>query len=271
MTMASSDEVDDRVALVTGAAGDIGRACAVRLAGTGATVVAADLPRSATALAETVARCRDRSDASHAAETFDVTAADEVEEALARVLQQHGTPNVLVNCAGYQGLFRPAQSYPAADAALVMAVNVTGLMDITRVVASAMIAAGVPGSVVNLASHAGVGGPPNMPAYAASKGAVIGYTKAAARDLAPHGIRVNAVSPAFIGPGGMWDRQVRLQAGTPSQYYDDDPAAVAREMVAQVPMRRLGSPEEVAATVAWLASDDSSYITGENILVTGGI
>lgn len=269
--MASSTDGVGRIALVTGAAGDIGRACAVRLAAAGASVVAADLPRAAAALDETVALCRDLSDAPHTVMAFDLTATDEVDESLTRILAEVGTPQILINCAGYQGVFEPAQSYPAADTARVMAVNVTGLMDLTRAVASAMIDAELTGAVVNLASHAGVGGPPNMPAYAASKGAVIGYTKAAARDLAPHGIRVNAVSPAFIGPGEMWDRQVELQAGTRSQYYDDDPAIVAEQMIGQVPLRRLGSPEEVAATVAWLASDDSSYVSGENILVTGGI
>lgn len=261
----------DRPVLVTGAAGDIGRACAIRLAATGAAVVAADLPRVAAALHETVAACRGTSDAAHTAVTFDLTVASEVEDAVGRVVEDVGVPRALVNCAGYQGLFEPAQSYPAADTALVLAVNVTGLMDLTRAVTAAMIGAGVTGTVVNLASHAGIGGPPNMPAYAASKGAVIGFTKAAARDLAPHGIRVNAVSPAFIGPGEMWDRQVELQARAPGQDYGDDPSVVAQQMLDQVPLRRLGSPEEVAATVAWLASDDSSYVTGENVLVTGGI
>lgn len=262
---------DGRIALVTGAAGDLGRACATRLASAGAVVVAADLPRTSAALDETVAACRDLSDANHTAATFDVTVTAEVDAAVTRILEHVGTPRVLVNCAGYQGLFRPAQSYPAADTARVMAVNVTGLIDVTRAVVSAMIDARVTGTVVNLASHAGVGGPPNMPAYAASKGAVIAFTKAAARDLAPHGIRINAVSPAFIGPGEMWDRQVELQARAPSQYYGDDPATVTREMIGQVPLRRLGTPAEVAAAVAWLASDDSGYVTGENILLTGGL
>ena len=269
--MASTTENVGRIALLTGAAGDLGRACAVRLATNGASVIAADLPRVAAALQETVALCRAASDAIHTAVAFDVTATDEVEEAVGRIIEEVGTPTILVNCAGYQGLFEPAQSYPASDTARVMAVNVTGLMDLTRAVTSMMIDAEAAGAVINLASHAGIGGPPNMPAYAASKGAVIGYTKAAARDLAPFGIRVNAVSPAFIGPGEMWDRQVDQQAGTPSQYYSNDPATVAQEMIAQVPLRRLGTLEEVAATVAWLASDDSSYITGENIGVTGGI
>ena len=88
---------------------------------------------------------------------------------------------------------------------------------------------------------AGVSGAPNMPAYSASKAAVIGLTKAAAKDLAPHGIRVNAVSPAFIGPGRMWENQVARQAEAGSQYYATDPDAVAAQMIDMVPLRRYGS------------------------------
>ena len=91
-----------------------------------------------------------------------------------------------------------------------------------------MIEHGRGGSIVNLASMAGVSGAPNMPAYSASKAAVIGLTKAAAEDLAPAGIRVNAVSPAFIGPGRMWDVQVAQQAAVASQYYESDPERLRR-------------------------------------------
>jgi NAD(P)-dependent dehydrogenase (short-subunit alcohol dehydrogenase family) len=118
---------------------------------------------------------------------------------------------------------------------------------------------------------AGVEGAANMPAYSASKGAVMSLTRAASKDLAPLRIRVNAISPAFIGPGRMWDRQVALQAQAASQYYSTDPGVVAQEMVAMVPMRRMGSVEEVAATVMWLLSDESSYLTGQNIVISGGI
>jgi NAD(P)-dependent dehydrogenase (short-subunit alcohol dehydrogenase family) len=118
---------------------------------------------------------------------------------------------------------------------------------------------------------AGVDGAPNMVAYSASKGAVVSLTLVAAKDLAPFGIRVNAVSPAFIGPGTMWDRQVALQAEAGSQYYSADPERVAGEMIAQVPMRRYGSLDEVAATVVWLLSDESSYLTAQNLHITGGL
>src|SRR5207249_7174229 len=92
----------------------------------------------------------------------------------------------------------------------------------------------------------GVSGATNMPAYTAWKAAVIGMTKAAAKDLAPHGIRVNAVSPAFVGPGRMWETQVARQAATGSQYYATEPDEAATQMIGMVPLRRYGSPHEIA-------------------------
>ena len=90
-------------------------------------------------------------------------------------------------------------------------------------------------------------------------------------DLAPHGIRVNAVSPALIGPGFMWDRQNELHAASGSPYFSPDPDAVARAKLGSVPMRRLGSVREVLDTVAFLLSDESSYTTGCNHVVAGGL
>jgi NAD(P)-dependent dehydrogenase (short-subunit alcohol dehydrogenase family) len=137
-------------------------------------------------------------------------------------------------------------------------------------VSAAMVAAGQAGAIVSSASMAGVTGAPNMSAYSASKAAVIGLTKSAARDLAPVGIRVNAVSPGFIGPGRMWDNQVAYQATAPGPHYADDPSEVARQMIRMVPLGRRGSPDEVAYVVAFLLSDEASYITGVNIEISGG-
>ena len=145
-----------------------------------------------------------------------------------------------------------------------------GTITVLEEVAGAMIRASVGGAVVNTASMAGVSGAPNMPAYSASKAAVIGLTKSAAKDLAPAGIRVNSISPAFIGPGVMWDAQVAAQAAAGSQYYDRSPEVVARQMIDMVPMRRYGSSAEVASVVAFLLSADASYVTGQNIEITGG-
>jgi NAD(P)-dependent dehydrogenase (short-subunit alcohol dehydrogenase family) len=242
--------------LVTGAAGDIGSAIAEVLARRGHRLALADHPDVAAQLDELRRRLGAES------VTFDVTD----EAAVTAAVEGLGPLGGLVNNAGYQGVFTSVERYPLDDARRVVEVNVLGAM--TVLAAAARVMTG--GAVVNIASMAGVSGAPNMPAYSASKAAVIGLTKAAAKDLAPHGIRVNAVSPAFVGPGRMWDTQVARQAAAGSQYYAADPDQVAEQMIGMVPMRRYGSVHEVASVVAFLLSADASYVTGVNVEVSGG-
>jgi NAD(P)-dependent dehydrogenase (short-subunit alcohol dehydrogenase family) len=242
--------------LVTGAAGDIGSAIAEMLGRRGYRLVLADHPDVAARLDE----LRRRLDAESV--TFDVTD----EAAVTAAVEGLGPLGGLVNNAGYQGVFTSVERYPLDDARRVVEVNVLGVMTVLAAAARVMTA----GAVVNIASMAGVSGAPNMPAYSASKAAVIGLTKAAAKDLAPRGIRVNAVSPAYIGPGRMWETQVAGQAAAGSQYYAADPDDVAEQMIGMVPMRRYGSAHEVATVVAFLLSDDASYVTGVNLEVSGG-
>ena len=236
-----------RRVLVTGAAGDIGGAVAARLEEAGCSVVLADHPSRA-----------DDVDLA-----FDVTDA----EATAAAIDGVGPLDGLVNNAGYQGVFAPIDRYPSDDARHVLEVNVLGVFNVLAAAVRVMPSGG---AIVNVASMAGVSGAPNMPAYAASKAAVIGLTKAAAKDLAPAGIRVNAVSPGFIGPGRMWETQVREQAAVGSRYFATDADAVAAQMLASVPVRRYGSVGEVASVIEFLLSDAASYITGVNIEVSGG-
>jgi NAD(P)-dependent dehydrogenase (short-subunit alcohol dehydrogenase family) len=257
------------VALVTGAGGDIGRACARALAAHGWALALAEHPNAAALLEETVRPLR-AAGATVWSCTFDVTAADRVADGVAEIVAAIGAPTALVNNAGYQGAFDRVDRYPLDDARRVLDVNVLGVLHVLSAVSAAMVAAGRGGAVVNMASMAGVTGAPNMVAYSASKAAVIGLTKSAAKDLAPVGIRVNAVSPAFIGPGKMWDGQVAAQAEAASPYYADDPETVAQQMIGMVPLRRYGSTDEVANVVAFLLSDDASYLTGVNIEVAGG-
>lgn len=293
----------DRVAFVTGAAGDIGRAVAVRLAAAGATVVATDLPRAAEGLARTETACREvvgephgdtggemlelhgcgglegelnrLSNEGRGADRILTTHVDVTDEAavdavVAEVAERVGPPDAVVTSAGVQGPFVPTPRYPIDDARTILDVNVGGTLTVVRACAAALVEARRPGAMVALASMAGVSGAPNMVAYSASKAAVLGLVRSAAKDLAPHAIRVNAVSPGFIGPGAMWDRQVRLQAEAGSQYHANTPDEVAAQMVELVPLRRYGSLEEVAAVITFLLSDDASYVTGTNTEISGG-
>ncbi len=261
---------DERpIALVTGAAGDIGRAAARRLAQQGWSLALVDHPNVFKALDETRQECAALG-APAWIDAFDVTEAAAVEHSVHACRDTVGVPTALFNNAGYQGTFARIDRYPYDDARRVIEVNVLGAFTVLSVVSAAMVDAGVPGSIVSSASMAGVIGAPNMSAYSASKAAIIGLSKSAAKDLAPAGIRVNAVSPGFIGPGRMWDNQVASQTAAPSPYYADDASEVARQMIRMVPLGRYGSTDEVARVVAFLLSDDASYLTGINIEIAGG-
>jgi len=180
----------------------------------------------------------------------------------------------LWNNAGYQGQIAPTLDYDPVDFANVMNINVTGMFIMLQAVAKKMSADGGNNrsfSIVNTASVAGLRGTPAMVAYSSSKAAVLALTVCCAKDLAPYGIRVNAVSPALIGPGYMWTRQNELHASCGSPYFSSNPEAVAEAKIASVPMKRLGTVEEVLKSVAFLFSDHSSYTTATNLVVDGGM
>jgi NAD(P)-dependent dehydrogenase (short-subunit alcohol dehydrogenase family) len=258
-----------RYALVTGAAGDLGRAICVSLAADGWSLFIADHPAQARGLEATSDDCA-AAGVAVVPVTFDVTDRDAVADSVGALAERHDTPAAVVANAGIQGEFGPVQAYDVDVARRVLDVNVIGAFNTVAVTAALMIRAETGGAIVATASMAGVNGAPNMPAYAASKAAVIGLVKAASRDLAPHGIRVNAVSPAFIGPGAMWDNQVAQQAAVGSQYFASEPEEVAQQMIEAIPLRRYGSPSEVAEVVCFLADERSSYLTGVNIEIAGG-
>ncbi|MFL5893809.1 MAG: SDR family NAD(P)-dependent oxidoreductase [Thermoleophilaceae bacterium] len=258
-----------RYALVTGAAGDLGRAACVALSEDGWSLFVTDHPSQAERLEATRNACAG-SGGDAVAAAFDVTDERAVADAIAALAERDSVPTAVVANAGIQGDFAPVQDYEVETVRRVMEVNVVGVFNVVKAAATQMIRAGGGGSIVAAASMAGVNGAPNMPAYAASKAAVIGLVKSASRDLAPHGIRVNAVSPAFIGPGAMWDNQVARQAAAGSQYFASDPDVVARQMIEAIPLRRYGSPAEVADVISFLAGDRSSYLTGVNIEIAGG-
>jgi len=207
--------------------------------------------------------------------TCDVTNADSVEKAVQSI---DSTIDMLWNNAGYQGQIKPTLDYDPADFARVMNINVTGMFIVLQCVAKRMASqkkeeggASHPFSIVNTASVAALRGTPAMVAYSSSKAAILAMTVSTAKDLAPHGIRCNAVSPALIGPGFMWTRQNELHASSGSPYFASDPEQVAKAKVGGVPMKRLGTIDEVVKSVAYLLSDDSSYTTGTNLVVDGGM
>lgn len=256
-----------QTAIITGGGGEIGLATAKRLASEGAAIALLDQDpeKLESALAQLI-------EAGATAESFicDVTDIAAVEQALSAVIERFTSIEILFNNAGYQGAFSLVHQYPTGEFDKVIQVNVIGAFHVLKVVSAHMAERGY-GRIVNTASMAGVQGPPNMAAYGASKFAVVGLTETAAKDLAPHGIRVNAISPAFIGPGFMWDRQVQLQAEAGSQYFSSDSEIVAQQMIDSVPMRRYGGVDEIPGTVSYLLSDDASYVTGINVPISGGI
>ena len=255
-----------KVAVVTGAAGNFGEACALRLAAEGASVALVDLRSSDDVRLKLVSEKPEQKFSSHVVDVRDWQAVRRVFE---DIVKFHGRVNYLANNAGYQGNFEGAESYDPEDFKKVMDINVNGMFYCLQAAAQVMKEDG--GAIVQTASMAGISAPPCMVAYASSKAAVLHMTKACAKDLSKFNIRVNSVSPAFIGPGDLWTRQIEKQANASSIYYDTDPDIVKKQMIESTPMRRYGSIDEVIGPILFLFSDDASYLTGVDIQITGGI
>lgn len=261
--------------VITGAGGNFGREGCIYFGKRGAKITALDVNKNA--LDETKAIVKKEILAVQII-TFvcNVTDPASVLAAVKGANTEFGTIDMLWNNAGYQGQIAPTLEYSLTDFANVMNINVTGMFTVLQTVAKNMAADkkssdGHKFTIVNTASVAALRGTPAMVAYASSKAAILAMTVSTAKDLAPHGIRVNAISPALIGPGFMWDRQNQLHASSGSPYFATDPDAVAKGKINGVPMKRLGSIEEVLKSVAYLLSDDSSYTTGFNLVVDGGM
>ncbi|CAE7289102.1 lvr [Symbiodinium sp. CCMP2592] len=271
---ARGNRFQDKVVIVTGAAGNFGSVCAQMAAAEGAKLALVDLAKDKLeSVAEDIKKTYSVPVRSI---VMDVTKEAEIEKMVADVKAEFGCIDCLFNNAGYQGLFAPVDTYSFEDFEKVMKINVTGVFAVLKHVSKVMVEQKA-GAIVNTASCAGLGCPTMMTGYATSKAAVLHLTKIAALDLAPSNIRVNSVSPAFIGPddGFMWKRQVDLQAkanptGAPERYYSNDSGQVAKQMLESVPLRRLGRPEEVIQAVLFLLSEESSYITGTDINISGG-
>jgi NAD(P)-dependent dehydrogenase (short-subunit alcohol dehydrogenase family) len=252
------DRFADKVAIITGAAGGIGRAAARRFASEGARVVLVDMDRAGL---DDVAREIAAKDGDVLAITADVTVSAEVERYASEATRQFGGIDFFFNNAGIEGILSPLVDYPEEIFDQVIAVNLKGVWLGMKHVAPWIKARGG-GAIVNTSSIAGLRGSQNMIAYVASKHAVIGMTRTAALELAPHGIRVNAICPSPI--------ETRMMRALERGFYPDDPESVHARLAAAAPLRRYGTPEEVAALVAFLCSADASYLTGVAYTIDGG-
>lgn len=241
------------VALVTGAASGIGRASALALAGRGCVVVVADVdPDGAAATVRGIESAGGRGEAV----VLDVVDVAAVDAAVDSIVDRWGRLDLAHNNAG---VFRSAASFVEvtdADFDRMLAVNLKGVWACMRAELRVMVAQGS-GSIVNTASAAGIIGTPRTPAYAASKHAVLGLTRSAAREYAPFGVRVNAVCPGSVDTPMVTANLV-------------EHPEVLDAIIRMQPGGRLARPDEVAATVDWLLSDAASFVSGAGLLVTGG-
>ncbi|MCC7044799.1 MAG: 3-oxoacyl-ACP reductase FabG [Acidobacteria bacterium] len=240
---------EGRVALITGASRGIGRAIAMRLASGGATVVAAARGENAAETAATIAGTGGRAEAI----ALDVTDAAGVAAAVAGVLERHGRIDILVNNAGItrdQLMLRMKRD----DWDAVIATNLTAAFTTIQAVLRPMVKQRS-GRIVNVSSVVGQSGNAGQANYAASKAGLIGLTKSLALEVASRNITVNAVTPGLIDT----DMTRAISAGAHDEW------------AARIPMQRLGAPGDVAGAVAFLASDEASYITGHVLAVNGGM
>jgi NAD(P)-dependent dehydrogenase (short-subunit alcohol dehydrogenase family) len=255
--MADRIRLDGKIALVTGAAGVIGTATMRLLADRGARIVAVD--RQEGPLKDAIRTLPASADA--LAIAADVTQEDEVADYVRAAVAKFGTIDVFYNNAGIEGEIRPITDYPLESFRRVLDVNVVGVFLGMKQVLPVMLKTNS-GSIINTASIAGLIGSPAIAVYSASKHAVIGLTKSVAQECSGTGVRVNCVCPGLIDSrmlSAIIDGRNPGNAPTPTE-----------RIVDRIPARRLGQAAEVASIVAFLASDEASYVSGSAYTVDGG-
>ena len=245
-----SNRLNGKVAVVTGGSTGIGRAVAARLATEGANVVITG--RNEDTLKESAAQ-----HGNIEYKVADVAKSDDVKRVIDETVQKHGKIDVLVNNAGI-AWFAPLGQIDANHIGAQFATNVSGLIDTTQQALPHLIA--VKGVIINIASSVVDSPMPGGSVYSSTKAAVVTLSRAWSRELAAQGVRVNIVSPGPIetpifAKTGMTEEQLKEMAG---------------QIVQNVPLGRFGRPEDIAASVAYLASDDAAFVTGEQLRVDGG-
>ncbi len=246
------EDLTDQIAIVTGASRGIGRAIALSLADSGARVIAC--ARNESALAELAAAAKaDSSKGEVIPQVLDVTHRDAVETVLGAVVDSHERIDILVNNAGItrDGLVMNMEDDQFDD---VLNTNLKSAFWMTRLACRSMVRARK-GRIINIASISGVTGNAGQANYAASKAGLIGFSKSVAQELAKRGVTCNVVAPGFIV----------------TDMTDVLPENIKSTFKAMIPMRRFGRAEEIASVVSFLASEAASYITGQVIVVDGGL
>jgi NAD(P)-dependent dehydrogenase (short-subunit alcohol dehydrogenase family) len=247
-----------KVALITGGGGGIGRAATLGFALRGAKVMVVDNDAELGRGTVDVVVQRGGAVNFHQA---DVTRSASVQDYVKATLDAYGRIDCFFNNAGIEGRVMPTQEYEEDVFDRVIAVNLKGVFLGLRHVLPVMIGQGS-GTVVNTASVAGLFGGPGMPAYVASKHAVLGITKVASTDVAGLGVRVNAVCPGPV--------ETRMMRSLESQRNPDEPEAAHKAYSAATPTGRYATPDEVANVVVYLCSDLSGDVTGTHIVIDGG-
>ncbi len=243
---------DNKIALVTGAAMGIGRATALVLAEKGAKVMVTDVNKASGE--ETV----DLIEAKGGTAKFyhlDVSNKEQVNEVVAKIVESEGSLDLAVNNAGIGGRIAPLHEVKLKDWNKMMRINLSGVFYCMQAQIKCMLAQGG-GSMVNVASLAGLNGVGRGSSYSAAKHGVVGLTKSAAIEYGNFNIRVNAVCPGFI--------ETAIIDQVPDQL-------IEFTVKTGVPLKRIGQPDEVAKVIAWLLSEDASYVNGHSMLIDGGM
>lgn len=266
-------DLKGKVALVTGVATErgIGHRTAVCLAQEGAAVVVADLAAFSKGLdivVEEIEQCGGQG----LAVAADVTSEQQVNKMVEQALAKFHKVDILVNSHGMQGPLKvPVADYLEEDWNRVLDVNLTGTFLCCRAVARDMVRRNKGGKIVNVASRAGKIGRPGHAAYSASKFGVIGLTQSLALELAPYEINVNAVCPNMLPTGFSRGDEIESIVNQKGISYDEAANIVFAEVIRNIPMGRLGTVQDIANMILFLASSQSDYVTGQSINVNGGM